>query len=112
MSNYDNGFARAQRAYENQMPPEDEPELAKYKIEGSVVDSPANRIKLNSLFAYDVEVIGDNDKGEDIISFAIESDGEQDLSDARKEYNKTKLILQAMNARYDTDEFTELYSDE
>ena len=109
---FDNGFARAQRSYENQMPDEDEEDanMATYNIEGSVIDTPYHREKLKSIDAYDIEVVGDNDSGQDVISFSVTMD-KDDITAVTKDYEHTLSVLKSIDADIDTDEFTDIWEE-
>ena len=115
MSDYDNGFRRAQAQYEAKTPYDDEkdPDIASFYIEGSVRDTPENRMTLEALGAYDIEVIGQEDDGVNTISFSIGDEKDfDDIDDMTKAYDHILNVLKRMGAYIDRKLFTEAYQDE
>lgn len=114
MSEYDNGFRRAQAQYEAKTPYDNEVEdnRAVYTIEGSVMDNEETRLALSNLNAYDVEIIGENDGDEyrNVISFTISNeDDNDDIEDATNEYNRIKKRLKDIGAYLERDTFETSY---
>lgn len=114
MSEYDNGFRRAQMLYEAKTPYDNEVEdnRAVYTIEGSVMDNEETRSALSNLNAYDVEIIGENDGDEyrNVISFTISNaEDSDDIEDATNEYNRIKKRLKDIGAYLERDTFETSY---
>jgi len=114
MSDYDNGFRRAQAQYESKTPYDDEkdPDIASFYIEGSVRDTPENRMTLAGYGAYDIEIIGQEDDGVNTISFSIGDEKDfNDIDDMTKDYNMALKMLTWIGAYIERKKFIEAYQD-
>jgi hypothetical protein len=114
MSEYDNGFRRAQAQYEAKTPYDNEVEdnRAIYTIEGSVMDNEETRLALSNLNAYDIEVIDTDadDEYRNVISFTISNkEDSDDVEDATNEYNRIKTRLREIGAYLERDVFETSY---
>jgi hypothetical protein len=114
MSEYDNGFRRAQAQYEARTPYDNEVDdnRAVYTIEGSVMDNEETRSALSNLNAYDIEVIDidADDEYRNVISFKIcNEDDSDDVEDATNEYNRIKKRLKDIGAHIERDMFETSY---
>jgi hypothetical protein len=113
MSDYDNGFRRAQAQYESKTPYDDEkdPDIASFYIEASVIDTVDNRQTLEALGAYDFAVI-DGDEYRSVMSFSIGSENDfDDIEDITKEYIHAMNVLKRMGAYIERKKFIEAYMD-
>ena len=111
MSNYDNGFARAQRQYDAQMPREypDDNE-GKYHISGSVVKTEEAVAMLKDE-GIDFEIIGDDGPEREYLGFDVESDW-MEIGDATNEYDGLMLRFQPHEVNWDADNFETRFVDD
>lgn len=95
-----------------ELPDDDDPDIASFYIEGSVRDTVNNRMTLDGLGAYDVEVVGQEDDGVNTISFSIGDEKDfNDIEDVKKDYNYALKVLKWIGAYIERENFEEAYRD-
>jgi hypothetical protein len=105
MSEYDNGFARAQRQYDAQVPkwvdaPDDN--RATFWISGCAILNTRNMEILEKMGAYNLEEIGDD--GPDCVYMGFEIIHEwDDYDEVDRQYGQTLALLRSIHAEYENE---------